>query len=90
MQLYIGDHYGVYIPQMFARYTDRDRVKNIDPQDWEIIKAGPDHDLYWEAWDCIEQQAEVHCDNGKVYTLWQNGDLWLIERGEEIPADFRW
>lgn len=90
MELYADSARGVYIPQFFAETVRRELVRNVTPEQFDILLAGPNHTYYWDTWNDVECQAEIHAPDGKVFTLWQNGDLWLIERGEEIPDDFRW
>jgi len=71
---------GIYIPQYFAESIERDLVKGVSDEDWEILEAGPDHEFYWEAWDDVERSAEVVLD-GHTYTLTYGeggGDLFLI------------
>ena len=75
---------GIYLPQHFAQaLTDDAEVQFVyhGVYNWEVIKpillAGPDHEDYCEAWDFVLDNARIHHD-GKVYSLWQDGDLWLV------------
>lgn len=78
---------GIYIPQHFAEALAEDaRVvydRNLD--DWESIKPilldGPDHPDYWEAWETTINYAKLR-HGRKVYSLWQDGDLWLLPEQE--------
>ena len=78
---------GIYIPQHFADVL-ADDAKVLFPSecdDWERIKpillAGPDHDDYLEVWTRTLDYAQIHHD-GKVYSLLQDGDLWLVPEKE--------
>ena len=87
--LLVSDGFGVYIPQAFTERVNFERVRNVDPADWAIIAKGPtDYNLdYWEAWDCILQDADITADDGSVYYLWQDGDLWAVPMDTAIPGD---
>ena len=68
---------GVYIPQNFADECDLSKFDGIDADDIEVIKQGPDHEWYWEAWNTIENNA-TYTENGHTWHLYQDGDLFLI------------
>lgn len=93
MILYADSVRGVYIPQHFAESIKRDKVSGIDMQDLDYLARGPndiaineqddnpephDSEWYWEVWQDVLDNAVVDVD-GKPYTLYQDGDLWLIE-----------
>ncbi len=82
--LWLQESRGLYIPQDFANmFSDRSAVHGVSDEDWAILAAGPDHADYWEAWDEVLNNASI-TGNGIVYTLFQDGDLWLI------PEDYDW
>ena len=87
--LLVSDGFGVYIPQAFTERVNFERVRNVDPADWAIIAKGPtdDNPDYWEAWDCILSDADITADDGSVYYLWQDGDLWAVPMDTAIPGD---
>ena len=39
--------------------------------------AGPEHDLYWDVWHDVTQNATVKTKDGYIFRLYQDGDLWL-------------
>jgi hypothetical protein len=83
--LWLNDSRGQYIPRDFAN-SFKDRAKNVtgvSTENWKTLEAGPDHEWYWEAWDEVLQDAVVTDDNGVKFTLYQEGDLWLIPEGME-------
>lgn len=97
--LWLNDARGVYIPRDFANgFTDRDEiaakhVSGVSDEDWSILEAGPDHEQYWETWEGVLDGAKVTDENGVVFTLHQDGDLWLVPVGMEWSEEddgFRW
>ena len=50
MEFILDGHHGIYIPQIFAeQYPEWVKYD----EDMEVLKAGPDHPEYWEAWDSV-------------------------------------
>lgn len=95
MMLWLSDARGVYIPRDFAK-SFADRAKNVSgvtDEQWAILEAGPDHELYWDVWTEVCDDAVVTDENGVKYRLWQEGDLWLIPEDMEWNEDeqtFKW
>jgi hypothetical protein len=85
--LFADELRGIYIPQHFAQSLadDAQVIYDHDLDDWDTIKPilleGPDHDLYWDSWHSTLDNAKIHHD-GKVYSLWQDGDLWILPEQE--------
>jgi hypothetical protein len=73
LELLLSDSRGVYIPRDWAMYCQD--MDGVSAEDMEILKAGPDHEWYWEAWDSVLSNAHGVV-NGKTWRLWQDGDLW--------------
>ena len=74
IEILLSDNRGVYIPRDFALYfEDMDGVR---AEDMEILKAGPDHEGYWDAWDSITSDASFTDEKGNVWRLYQDGDLF--------------
>lgn len=69
---------GIYIPQYFAESIRRDLVQNVTQEDWNILESGPDHEHYWDAWNDVTSSAILTDDFGDTWTLYQDGDLWLV------------
>lgn len=75
--------YGIYVPQAFA--------ENCDPSEWGIsgedaavLRAGPDHEWYWETWDRVLCNARRTDKDGCDWILDQDGDLFTLPvDGEE-------
>ena len=82
LELLISDNRGIYIPRDFAMYHED--MDGVLAEDMEILKSGPDHEHYWEAWDSVLQNATA-THNGKVWRLSQDGDLWAY--CEELMTD---
>ena len=71
---------GIYIPQNFAELINPQDWTGIDPEDLDVLRSGPDHEFYWDAWTSVLDYAETK--DGRV--LWQDGDLWLVARDRAI------
>lgn len=81
--LWLSDARGIYIPRDFAT-SFRDRAKHVagvTDEDWEILESGPDHEWYWETWSDVCDNALITDDKGVKYTVYQDGDCWLIPDG---------
>ena len=90
---------GQYIPQRFAEECTGPQWHNVSEHDRAILAAGPEHDLYWEAWATVLDNAEFHANDGAVYRLHQDDDVFVycLERmtpdeqinlfGEYSPLD---
>lgn len=77
IELLLDGNRGIYIPKDFVTEMDLSQFSGISQEDIEICSA-PDHEWYWEAWDAILQDATYTDKDGYIWTLWQDGDLWLI------------
>lgn len=86
-ELFAESAHGVYIPQHFAKAVNRDLVTGVTEDDWRILEAGPEHELYWEAWNDVESRAVVHAPEGVDYYLYQDGDLWLVPKEIDRKAN---
>jgi hypothetical protein len=92
--LWLDDHRGVYIPRDFAlSFKDRDScVTGVSPEDWADLEKGPlggldsegeGSETYWDTWDDVCRNAKVTETDGTVYSLYQDGSLWLVEDSAE-------
>lgn len=67
---------GIYVPQRFAHEFSA-HWYGVTKEDRDILKAGPDHDLYWDAWDSALFEAWFYdAKTFKVWRLEQDGDLF--------------
>lgn len=82
-KLFLSDARGIYIPRDFAAQIDREALTGVLWEDLEILKAGPDRDLYWDSWEQVLNNAELTLD-GIKYRFEQDGDLWYFEQGGEF------
>lgn len=88
-QLILSDSHGIYIPKLWADELEDEEEAESYSVSWEdvlVCKAGPDHELYWEAWDAILRDA-LWNENGDDWRLLQDGDLWAVRSDVEIPED---
>lgn len=97
LSLMISDAHGVYIPQVFTQKYERDAWGTIDDWSWEACAAGPDADGYWDAWTAILDNASHVDENGNLWFLHQDGDLWAYcdallseEEYENFFGEKRW
>lgn len=87
--LFLDDHRGNYIPRDFANEVRRDCVEGVEAETWGILEAGPDHDWYWDVWHDVEREAIVIDPHTKQrFTLYHDGNLWLVPEGYENPSFF--
>ena len=83
--LLLDDHRGIYIPRDFANEC----ASHWDGWSWDdiqVLKAGPDHDDYWEAWDSVCDSAYAYA-KGVRYTLYQDGALFAVPDGFDFEAN---
>jgi len=77
IHILINDSHGVYIPQFFAEQFNVEGWE-VEKGDLDILIAGPEHDLYWDAWNDVTSYASYQDDDGMKWTLYQDGDLFAI------------
>jgi len=77
VNLLLSDARGIYIPRDFVEGFDLSKFSGISAEDAETCK-NPDHEWYWEAWETILNNARFVADDGRVFHLYQDGDLWLL------------
>lgn len=75
IKLLVSDHHGVYIPKVFMEVYNYEDW-NINENEADSLSKGLDQDYYWDEWDYVLQKAEHKDENGNVWHLWQDGDLW--------------
>lgn len=74
--LLLNSSRGTTIPKTF--YEDFDLEKwGIDQAKYNALES-EDNDFYWDTWQSVLDKAKYTDNNGNVYTLWQDGDLWAI------------
>jgi hypothetical protein len=83
--LLLSDARGIYQPRDFAQEVKRECVANVSDADWQTLLDGPDGESYWDAWSDVCDRAVVTApDTGVKYTIYQDGDTWLV------PVDAEW
>ncbi len=70
---------GCYIPQRFAAEIMPQYLQGVSQDELNDL-ADPDNEGYWDTWSRVLDNAKV-VDNttGQTYTLWHDGDLWLLD-----------
>ena len=77
IHLLVSDSYGIYIPQRIAHTFLEGDLEGVRPENMEILKKGPEHPWYWEAWDEVLGLAHTTA-NGYTWRFWQDGDLFVV------------
>jgi hypothetical protein len=90
--LWLNDARGIYIPRDFATsFKERDKyVTSVNDEDWAVLEAGPDHVDYWDTWQEVEMFAHIINDDGVVFTVHHDGDVWLIPEGMIWDEESDW
>lgn len=83
------DTNGIYIPQLYCNHIDEKIAKEmcVHMEEVLICQSGPDHELYWEAWDSIISCAQW-ISGGVKWTLHQDGDLWEVPEGFSFDEEY--
>jgi hypothetical protein len=89
--LIADSHHGVYIPQLVVKGELNNPnwdFSECSKGDIETVISGPDNEFYWDAWNNIEQTVKITDNEGTVYFLCQNEDLWAIpeECAEQVEG----
>jgi len=76
---------GIYVPQRFVAHGG---IAGIPEDDLAILRSGPDHESYWEAWEEALRFGEITIA-GTCYSLHQSeeGDLFAVPPGWEISEN---
>ena len=88
------DNRGQFISQDFANeFCTRDNIENgvikgIDQEQIQILKDGPDNEIYWDVWDEVTINCEIYFGND-VYTLHQDGCLFMISLENMTPEEYK-
>jgi hypothetical protein len=91
INLILGDHRGIFIPRDFAQgvltFTSDDpfdfdgelipEVSGITVDDL-LPLLDPESESYWDTWEHVMNRARYTHRDGRVFTLYQDGDLYLI------------
>lgn len=80
--LLIDGAHGIYVPMAFIEQA---QGWDLPQEAVEIVKAGPDHPDYWEAWVEILDSASFQGEEEHTWTLYQDGDLFAVRDDWEGP-----
>ena len=88
-KLYLDSNRGMYIPQHFFEETKPECINwhhLVDNKDEYIQDCSDvDADFHNDAWcDVLDNVTLTDPSNGIEYSLYQDGDLWLV------PVDAEW
>lgn len=79
---------GIYIPQRFANEHVPELWTGIDSEDLDILRAGPEHEFYDDAWSAVLDDATATID-GNTFTLYQDGDLFAVCPDLMSPQEYQ-
>jgi len=89
MILLAGSGFGIYGPQatvenweILSGTNDPDAVKGSI----EMVKLGPNHEHYYDAWEDIESNGILFIDGANYWIESNDGDIWAI-RSDFTDAD---
>ena len=91
--LWLDGARGVYVPRDFVErfFEPEKRISGVQPDTLDILRHGPDHDDYWEAWCDLTDNAVVTDLEGNRFWVYQNeGDFWLIPQGMQWSETEDW
>lgn len=77
LSLLISDAHGIFIPQAFAENFAK-AWSNVGKDDLKILKEGPNHPEYWDAWRDVLDYSFLIDTEGRNWYMWQDGDLWAV------------
>lgn len=82
------DGHGIYIPHLFAKGLTEEALKQQSDSVREALEElckedSPDDEFYWENWEVVLDGFSYTTIGGALtLTLFQNGDLWVIDQTE--------
>ena len=83
MELLCDSHHGQFIPQIMARRLLDAGWSGIDLGDVVELEAGPyEFEWYWETWEGVLNSARFMDENGVIWYLHHDGDLFAVTRAE--------
>ena len=77
-ELYADSNRGQFIPQFFAQSILREHVAGVTESQFAALEAGPDAEDYWDVWNEVQTNAVITDKEGRKWSLYQDGDLWMI------------
>ena len=77
MELLCDSHHGQYIPEIMARRLHDAGWFGVELEKVIELEAGPEeNEWYWDTWNDILNSAQFTDENGVVWFLHQDGDLF--------------
>lgn len=76
---------GIYVPLRFACAYDM-AAWNVREEQADILRAGPNHKHYWDAWEDVLREAFFIDEKGKRWTLGQDSDLFAYREDFDHEA----
>ena len=89
MELLCDSHHGHYIPQIMAILLFDAGWTGFDLEKVAELDAGPYKcDWYWDTWNDILNNAQFKDENGVVWYLYYDGDLFAATETELENLEF--
>lgn len=82
IKVIIDGAHGIYVPQIFVESFNAAEW-GIEEEDIKVLKEGPSHEYYWDTWETVLNNAEFKDEDGKVWTLHQDSDLFAVREDHE-------
>lgn len=83
MELLCDSHHGQYIPQIMARRLHDAGWSGVELEKVIELEAGPDeNEWYWDTWTDILNAAQFTDENGAIWYLYHDGDLFAVTLSE--------
>lgn len=83
--LLIDEVSGIHIPKKFYENFDLS-MWNLQASDY-LCLSSPEHSDYWEAWHDVLQCAKLQDEEGRTWTLYQDGSLYAIRNERNVTGE---
>lgn len=79
IEILLNSSRGIYIPRDFVQSmkTELFGLTEQNKRHWKDAE-NPDSEYYWESWQWILDNARFDHKDGRVFYLYQDGDVFLV------------
>lgn len=77
IEILCDSHHGQYIPKIMIKRLIDNGWQGITDENVDDCRY-PDQEWYWEAWNDVVNNANFADENGNVWGLYHNGDLFAV------------
>lgn len=90
IEILIDSSQGIYIPKTFAiHFYPAEGWSGVEENTLDILRSGPDHYWYWDAWESVLDHASFTSKDGGVYGLHQDEDLFAVDHDRLSEAEYQ-